>query len=154
MAIPSLSSFTVLGGLYGRTRKPAAHTIHARKIHPPPPSPAPLAATRAPGAAEIRERAAGASDRGRHRDPAAVPDAYEPRLCCDPQADRTVRLCRSSARQGTVRDLAQLWAAVSHLFHQCDPAGAIGRAGADREFRKPGRPHLLALAMEFQDRKS
>jgi hypothetical protein len=46
-----------------------------------------------------RESAAGDSNRGQRGDPACGGRAREPRLL-DPQANRTVRLHRSPARQG------------------------------------------------------
>ena len=78
------------------------------------------------------------------------PRAVQPRLSGDPQADRAVFLCRPQARQGAGRDVAAIRRAVPYLFHWHDHARIAGRAGAGREFRQSGRPHLLALAMELQ----
>ena len=93
---------------------------------------------------------AGGSDRRRRRDPLAIVPLTQPRLSGDPQADRVVLLRRPPPRQGAGRDVAAIRGAVPHLFHRHDHARIAGRAGAGREFGQSGRPHLLALALQFQ----
>lgn len=47
--------------------------------------------------------------------------------------------------EGAGRDVAAIWATVPRLFDPFDHARIVGRAGAGRELRQSGGPHLLAL---------
>ena len=71
----------------------------------------------------------------------------EPRLPCDPQADRNAVPSERRAQEDAGGDLAAIRIALPGIFHSQHHARTAGGAGPGRGRGRSGRAHLLAVAI-------